>query len=185
MSSPSAPNPFVFTDALVTELQGKMRAALDGQSFSCLLAWACTLIAMPLPADLETEIALPTGSVSSEAMRLALADEESEPPPDQRWGFLVVTLGGEAFFMTPTTLRALNAANPLLFGQVKWSATVGLCSSPSAHAPLSDLAVTLIASPAWQVNEGHHYRLSEYLRAQHSHQDVVLLVPVRPLGFPP
>jgi hypothetical protein len=180
MSSANAPNPFGFTDALVAELQRKMRAALDGQSYSCLLTWACALLAVPLPPDGEVYPERP--SVSSAAMLLEM--EEQSERDDPRWGFLVITIGGEAFFLTPAHLPALTAAGMLLYGQTKWSAQLGFCSSPAQNRPLSDLAVSLISAPAWPSPEEYHYQVGERLSAKRCHQDIVLLSARRPHGFP-
>jgi hypothetical protein len=124
----------------------------------------------------------PEGPVSQ--VKLDLCDFPplpGDPPPH---GFLVVTMAGEAFWLTPTHLKALDEAGVRLYGAAAWHGALGFRSSPSAHSPVHDIQVTLTVAPGLKLGTGTHYHLTQYVPALRSHQDVVLLSAEKPAGFP-
>lgn len=215
----------MYTEALVREVQEKLRQAIDGQTNAYLLSWGCALVAMALPLDDDADFPEDPISLAGTAMLLEVPpmlqgelalELPSGPPPrghaeEVEWllepegpvapaqpsppllgadaetplhGFLVITLAGECFWLTPRHLRELDEAGMLVYGRVEWRAELGLRSSPAPNAPLCDLMVTLSAMPGVNLGKRGHYSWSQYIHAKRHHQDLVLLSAGKPPSFP-
>ena len=115
-----------------------------------------------------------------------------DPPPLEgadadtpEHGFLLITYGGEALWLTPTHLESLIEAGPLVYGRVEWFAALGFRSSPSPHQPLVDLNVEVCAKPGVSLSgKRPQYGWLQYVHAKRHHQDLVLLTGAKPEGFP-
>jgi hypothetical protein len=133
------------------------------------------------PADAPEWLWEPEGPVApAPAPPLEGADADTA-----EHGFLVITYGGECFWLTPAHLTPLIEAGPLVFGRVDWHATLGFRSSPAPYTPLVDLNVECTAKPSLSVSgKRPQYGWSQYVHAKRHHQDLVLLTSAKPAGFP-
>ncbi|CAN5441302.1 hypothetical protein BH09GEM1_BH09GEM1_07280 [soil metagenome] len=152
---------------------------------------------LPVPPTVQAELALEVPQVRPDGAPEWLWEPEGPvapmPPlpsegadaevPDQ--GFMLVTYGGEALWLTPTHLKALVEAGPLVYGRVDWHATLGFRSSNAPYVPLVDMNVECIAQPSVSVSSKRpQYGWSQYVHAARHHQDLVLLTGAKPEGFP-
>lgn len=195
---------------IIKDVQSKIVEGLDCQTNAHLLTWGCALVAVQMPdheADLPASLFDATmtsppppviqGDLALELPPLPalpepewlLEPEDPDPPREETdsapHGFMVVTYGGEAFWLTPTHLKALVEAGPLVYGRVDFYATLGFRSSPSPHTPLVDMNVEVCAKPGVSVSgKRPQYGWSQYIHAKRHHQDLVLLTGAKPEGFP-
>jgi hypothetical protein len=101
-----------------------------------------------------------------------------------RWGWQLVTQGGEQVWLTPAHLLAIEEAKPKLYGVQVWIPTLGFRSSPTPYEPVCDFYVACIVTPPIRVNTTAYYTKREYHHASRSPQHIVLAFAAKPEGLP-
>jgi hypothetical protein len=109
-----------------------------------------------------------------------------DPATDEtvRWGWQLITLGGEQLWVTPLHLVALELAKPKLFGSDGWIPTLGFRSSPTPYEPACDFYVMRTCTPPVRLEHTAYFVTQEYHHATRSRQHLVLAFAAKPEGLP-